>query len=66
MGEVADENGPRDEVPASGLRRVLHHPWTQILLISFICFCLPGVRQRFFEYATTDGAVRASPSESWG
>lgn len=20
------------------------HPWTQILLISFMCFCLPGVR----------------------
>lgn len=20
------------------------HPWTQIILISMICFCLPGVR----------------------
>lgn len=23
--------------------RIYSHPWTQILLISVICFCLPGV-----------------------
>jgi hypothetical protein len=28
---------------SSKLIRVYAHPWTQILLISFICFCLPGV-----------------------
>lgn len=30
--------------PQSPLVRFYSHPWTQILLISFICFCLPGVR----------------------
>jgi hypothetical protein len=28
---------------SSKLVRFYAHPWTQILLISFICFCLPGV-----------------------
>jgi hypothetical protein len=34
------------EQPAntSKMVKVYSHPWTQILLISFICFCLPGVR----------------------
>lgn len=27
----------------SKIVRLYSHPWTQILLISFICFCLPGV-----------------------
>lgn len=29
---------------SSKLVRFYSHPWTQILLISLICFCLPGVR----------------------
>lgn len=29
--------------PSSKIARFYSHPWTQILLISFICFCLPGV-----------------------
>jgi hypothetical protein len=28
---------------SSKLVRFYAHPWTQIMLISFICFCLPGV-----------------------
>ena len=29
---------------ASKLVRFYSHPWTQIVLVSFIFFCLPGVR----------------------
>jgi hypothetical protein len=29
---------------ASKLVRFYCHPWTQIILLSFIFFCLPGVR----------------------
>ncbi|KAJ8123715.1 hypothetical protein ONZ43_g398 [Nemania bipapillata] len=29
--------------PSSKLVRLYAHPWTQILLISAICFCLPGI-----------------------
>jgi len=29
------------------VRSIRSHPWTQISLISFICFCLPGVRLVF-------------------
>lgn len=32
-----------DEPHKSKLVRFYAHPWTQIILISFICFCLPGV-----------------------
>jgi hypothetical protein len=32
---------------ASKLVRFYANPWTQILLISFICFCLPGVSNLF-------------------
>lgn len=28
--------------PGSRLQRIHRHPWTQIILISVICFCLPG------------------------
>lgn len=31
----------------SKIVRFYAHPWTQILLISFICFCMPGVRFAF-------------------
>ncbi|UNI17570.1 hypothetical protein JDV02_003900 [Purpureocillium takamizusanense] len=31
------------EQSSSKLVRFYAHPWTQILLISFICFCLPGM-----------------------
>ncbi len=31
------------EANQSKLVRFYAHPWTQILLISMICFCLPGV-----------------------
>jgi hypothetical protein len=36
-----------ESAPASKSKIVAFyaHPWTQILLISFICFCLPGVRR---------------------
>lgn len=37
--EVRDLGQPH----SSKLVRFYAHPWTQILLISFICFCLPGV-----------------------
>ncbi len=30
----------------SKLMSFYSHPWTQILLISMICFCLPGVCQQ--------------------
>lgn len=30
----------------SKLVKLYSHPWTQILLISMICFCLPGVCHR--------------------
>lgn len=43
-GEVpvvaADETVP---TPSSKIMRFYAHPWTQIVLISVICFCLPGV-----------------------
>lgn len=32
-----------DQPSQSKLMRIYAHPWSQILLISFICFCLPGV-----------------------
>lgn len=28
---------------ATGIKGIYSHPWTQILLISLICFCCPGV-----------------------
>lgn len=31
----------------SKIVRFYSHPWTQILLISAICFCLPGVSSYF-------------------
>lgn len=30
--------------PSSKLVRFYSHPWTQIILVSVIFFCLPGVR----------------------
>ena len=38
------ELGGSPEPHQSKLISIYSHPWTQILLISFICFCLPGVR----------------------
>lgn len=40
--EQQDANPPH----SSKLVRFYAHPWTQIVLISFICFCLPGVRSQ--------------------
>ncbi|KAL2867433.1 putative MFS transporter [Aspergillus lucknowensis] len=37
-GDVAENTQPR-----SALYRVYTHPWFQIILISFICFCCPGM-----------------------
>lgn len=37
------EVDPLGQAHSSKLVRFYAHPWTQILLISFICFCLPGV-----------------------
>ncbi|CAH0046883.1 unnamed protein product [Clonostachys solani] len=44
---VTDEDIPQQESarwqpPSSKLVRFYSHPWTQIILISVICFCLPG------------------------
>lgn len=39
----AQENGLEFDHEPSKIKRFYAHPWTQILLISFICFCLPGV-----------------------
>lgn len=45
---VADEQAVADWQPSSSkIVRFYSHPWTQILLISFICFCLPGVSCHF-------------------
>ena len=41
--QVAAPNGIDSEAQPNKLMRFYSHPWTQILLISFICFCLPGV-----------------------
>ena len=38
------ELGGSPEPHQSKLMRIYSHPWSQIILISFICFCLPGVR----------------------
>ncbi|KAJ6441076.1 MFS transporter [Purpureocillium lavendulum] len=49
MGQVDanPEIGAADDIAmpqsSSKLVRFYAHPWTQILLISFICFCLPGM-----------------------
>ena len=49
-GEVAAEldASHQDDVQwqqqSSKIVRFYSHPWTQIILISVICFCLPGVR----------------------
>lgn len=37
--------------PSSKLMRLYSHPWSQILLISFICFCLPGVGARLLPWS---------------
>ncbi|KAK3191920.1 hypothetical protein K4F52_001963 [Lecanicillium sp. MT-2017a] len=39
----AQENGLEFDHEPSKIKRFYAHPWTQILLISFICFCLPGM-----------------------
>ncbi|CAG8375252.1 unnamed protein product [Penicillium salamii] len=50
MSEMrADEQNAQDENPGSSIAhstvyRLWTHCWFQILLISFICFCCPGVR----------------------
>ncbi|KAL0933227.1 major facilitator superfamily transporter [Colletotrichum truncatum] len=36
-------NESAEQKESSQLMRLYSHPWTQILLISFICFCLPGM-----------------------
>lgn len=38
-----DEHSDDWQPPSSKLVRFYAHPWTQISLISMICFCLPGV-----------------------
>ncbi|KAK3314569.1 major facilitator superfamily domain-containing protein [Apodospora peruviana] len=40
-----DQHQPLNDYqpPASKLVRFYAHPWTQIILISLICFCLPGM-----------------------
>lgn len=45
-GRAQSDDQPTTAVPqpSSKLVRFYSHPWTQIILISFICFCLPGVR----------------------
>lgn len=39
-------NGAADQEPTrSVMHQVYTHSWFQILLISFICFCCPGVSE---------------------
>ncbi|KAE9576495.1 UNC93-like protein [Colletotrichum fructicola] len=38
-----ESNEDVDNKESSALMRLYSHPWTQILLISFICFCMPGM-----------------------
>lgn len=40
------------EAPQSKLVRIYAHPWTQIILISVICFCCPGVSEQAKEKET--------------
>ncbi|PHH83059.1 hypothetical protein CDD82_3717 [Ophiocordyceps australis] len=45
---TVDESGMESQYPPSSrgsswILRLYGRPWTQILLISFICFCLPGM-----------------------
>lgn len=42
-GEEAMEATIAAEKPSSVFSRVYTHAWFQVLLISFICFCCPGV-----------------------
>ena len=46
--DVTGQDGHHENVgewqpSGSKIVRFYSHPWTQILLISLICFCLPGV-----------------------
>lgn len=43
QAHVEHSNGDDAMRPQSKLVRFYAHPWTQILLISLICFCLPGM-----------------------
>ena len=48
LGHVEDSADDGVTQPRSKIVRFYAHPWTQILLISIICFCLPGVSQNSF------------------
>lgn len=43
VGEEAMETIVAEEKPASIWSTIYTHAWFQVLLISFICFCCPGV-----------------------
>lgn len=48
-GEMpADDIESGTQLQGNRLKDFYAHPWTQIILISFICFCCPGVRYHFF------------------
>jgi hypothetical protein len=38
------EDGNPGTEQKNRLKDFYAHPWTQIILISFICFCCPGVK----------------------
>ena len=40
---VAQDEVAAMEAGQSKLVRIYAHPWTQIILISLICFCCPGM-----------------------
>jgi hypothetical protein len=42
-GDIPQQESAQWQPSSSKLVRFYSHPWTQIILISFICFCLPGV-----------------------
>ncbi|KAF9869557.1 hypothetical protein CkaCkLH20_12950 [Colletotrichum karsti] len=43
MPQDVESNEDFEQKESSKLMRLYSHPWTQILLISFICFCMPGM-----------------------
>ena len=43
MGLTEEEQEVVYQPHSSKLVRFYSHPWTQILLMSLICFCCPGV-----------------------
>ncbi|TEA22085.1 UNC93-like protein [Colletotrichum sidae] len=43
MPDASSQDVESNQEESSKLMRLYSHPWTQILLISVICFCMPGM-----------------------